>query len=122
MKIEKPKIVEKVWGNEIWMANTELYCGKLLSLNKGKRCSLHYHEIKDETFYIYFGKVLMELGNKANVLIKGDSVRIKPNTKHRFSGLERSILIETSTHHKDDDSYRIELSGDVPKEIMRKYK
>ena len=117
------KKVSKVWGEELWMANTELYCGKKLILMKGKRCSLHKHKNKDETFYIDKGKVLMEVGDETKVIEKGDVVRIKPNIKHRFSGLSDSVIIEISTHHEDSDSYREEgqLSGDVPGEIMEKY-
>jgi quercetin dioxygenase-like cupin family protein len=123
MKISDTKRVEKVWGYEIWMANTDLYCGKELGLKKGKRCSLHYHINKDETFYIQKGKVLMEINEEEKVMIPGEAILIESYTKHRFSGLEDSIIIEISTHHKDLDSYRIEgqLSGDVPKEIMEEY-
>jgi len=33
--------------------------------------------------------------------------------KHRFTGLENSEIMEFSTHHEDEDSYRDELSGKV---------
>ena len=121
--MQEIKIVPKIWGKEIWMANTDLYCGKKLILNKGKRCSLHYHKNKDETFYIDSGEVLMEIGDDKKIMKQGESVLIKPEVKHRFSGLKDSMIIEISTHHEDLDSYREEdeLSGDVPKEIMKKY-
>jgi quercetin dioxygenase-like cupin family protein len=123
--MSKIKKVLKVWGEEIWMANTNLYCGKLLKLNQGKRCSVHYHKNKDETFYVLSGRVLMELWKKNNVKTKimreEEIIRINPKTKHRFSGLEDSIIIEISTHHEDENSYRTEISGEVPLEIMRKY-
>ena len=45
------EIHKKGWGYENWLVNTELYCGKILHFNHGKQCSLHYHKIKDETFY-----------------------------------------------------------------------
>ncbi len=101
------KEVPKSWGKEVWMANTELYCGKLLILEKGKSCSLHLHKIKDETFYIYSGKVLMKIEEGGRVMNAGDAVLIKPETKHKFTGLENSVIIEISTHHEDSDSYRI---------------
>jgi len=44
--IIKPKIVEKGWGQEIWIHNDEEYCGKLLRFNKeGSKFSMHYHVI-----------------------------------------------------------------------------
>lgn len=123
MKFEEVKIVAKEWGREIWMANTELYCGKILELKQGKRCSLHFHKNKDETFYIQKGMVLMEINGEKKVMAEGEAVRIKPNTKHRFSGLKDSLIIEISTHHEDADSYRQEgeLSGDVPEEVMEEF-
>jgi len=51
MEEQKVKHVEKVWGSEDWIVNRE-YCGKVLNLNKGFRCSMHYHKNKDETFYV----------------------------------------------------------------------
>ncbi|MBU0958657.1 MAG: cupin domain-containing protein [Nanoarchaeota archaeon] len=115
--------VKKEWGEEIWLANTPLYCGKKLILNKGKRVSLHKHKNKDETFYIDEGKLLMEVGEKKWIMKKGDVVRIPPNVLHRFTGIDNAVIIEISTHHDDADSYREEgqLSGDVPKEIMEEY-
>ena len=119
--------VEKVWGKEIWMINTEKYCGKILYLKKGKRCSMHFHKNKDETFYVQQGKVLIELwedGKDINQLMKqGDSVRIKPFQPHRFNGLEKSTIIEISTTHEESDSYRIEnmFSGDIPEKLFEQY-
>jgi quercetin dioxygenase-like cupin family protein len=117
----KVKEVEKEWGKEIWMANSELYCGKKLILNKGKRCSIHFHKNKDETFYIDEGLILLELNDASEIINPGEAVRIKKNEKHRFSGLKDSVLIEISTHHEEEDSYRDEPSGEVPLEIMEKY-
>jgi len=113
MKVYRPKEVEKVWGKELWIANNEAYCGKILAVNKGYRCSIHYHKIKDETFYILTGKVLMEVAGESRVMKPGDTVRLIPGTYHRFTGLEDSQIAEFSTYHEDDDSYRTELSGKV---------
>lgn len=108
----KHQEVKKEWGKEIWIVNRN-YCGKKLILNKGFRCSMHYHKNKDETFYILSGKVLIETENKKQIMLPGHSILITPNTKHRFTGLEDSEIIEFSTHHDDSDSYRNELSGKV---------
>ncbi len=117
------KYVEKVWGGEIWMVNNEKYCGKKLILKKGKRCSFHYHKVKDETFYIESGEVLLELGDEIRVMKSGEVIKIFPGVKHRFSGLKDSVIIEISTCHDDGDSYRTEgqLSGDIPEEIKQRY-
>ena len=106
------KEVKKEWGMEVWIVNRD-YCGKKLVLNKSFRCSMHHHKNKDETFYIIKGKVLIEIGNKKQIMLPGDSIWIPPGAKHRFTGLENSEIIEFSTHHEDSDSYREELSGKV---------
>lgn len=102
----------KVWGAEYWIVNRD-YCGKKLALKKGYRCSMHYHKRKDETFYVIKGKVLMELGMKKWVLNVGDAVHIPTGAKHRFTGLEDSDIIEFSTHHEDEDSYRVSESEKI---------
>ena len=119
--------VSKAWGEEHWIVNKE-YCGKKLILKKQHRCSFHGHKKKDETFYIISGKVLMELGNskgqimKSWVMMTGDIQHIPIGLYHRFTGLEDSDIIEFSTTHDDDDSYRVEamLSGKVNDEEFRK--
>ena len=123
MKITEVRQVPKEWGEEIWMANNNLYCGKKLILKKGKRCSLHHHRNKDETFYIDSGKVLLEVEGEKQILNPGTSVLIEPHTRHRFSGLKDSVIIEISTHHEDSDSYREEgeLSGNMSQEDLNEY-
>ena len=54
------KFVPKGWGFEKWIVNCDKYCGKLLYFVKGKKCSWHYHKIKDEVFYIQSGKMLVK--------------------------------------------------------------
>ena len=119
----------KGWGHEVWMANNELYCGKLLVLYRNLSCSIHYHKIKHETFYIQDGLVLMRvweesiiesMENRASKLYPlqpaneflmhpGDRLVLPPNTPHQFTGVDpKSTIIEISTQHFEDDSYRIQ--------------
>jgi quercetin dioxygenase-like cupin family protein len=105
------KFVKKVWGSELWMVNSKKYCGKILTLKEGYCCSKHYHKLKDETFFIDKGKVKMEVENDIKIMLPGESVHIPPNTLHRFIGLKDSRIIEISTQHFEDDSYRLTKSG-----------
>ena len=102
----------KGWGSEYWIVNNELYCGKILHLKKGKKCSIHYHKNKDETFYILEGKIKLELFGETKIMNIGDKIRLKPYTLHRFTGLEDSKILEISTQHFDSDSYRV-VKGDT---------
>ena len=107
--------VEKVWGHEEWIVNTPKYCGKKLVLKKGTRCSMHKHDIKDETFYILSGKVLLESeldGKKeSRLMTRGDVKHVETGMWHRFTGIEDSEIMEFSTFHMDEDSIRKESSG-----------
>ena len=109
------KIVPKGWGYEKWIANSELYCGKLLFIRKGHRCSWHYHTNKDETFYIQSGEVLLIYGDvddmgkaKMKVLGPGDKFYVYPGLRHQMQAREDTELFEFSTEHFDSDSNRIE--------------
>lgn len=111
--VETVNIVPKLWGYEKWIENNEKYCCKILSLNRGYQCSLHYHKNKDETFMITQGHVRLELGDEVLHLRPGSFVRVPPGTPHRFTGMEDSLIMEISTHHEESDSYRIEESKKV---------
>jgi len=106
------KKVDKIWGGEEWIVNRD-YCGKILNLKKGFRGSIHVHKIKDETFYLAEGKVLLELDEEKIIMNPEDSKIIEPNQKHRFTPLVDSKIIEFSTHHEDEDTYRDSESGPV---------
>ena len=114
----KPERHEKGWGYEEWIVNNKLYCGKILHFWKGKKFSLHYHNLKDETFYVISGKFsaifyesLEDYAKKKSTfleLAKGDTIHIKPGVLHRLTALEEGEIIEFSTEHFEDDSYRVE--------------
>lgn len=56
--ILKPQRVEKKWGYELWIHNDPQYCGKLLVFpEKGNHFSMHYHMIKNETWYVQSGSL-----------------------------------------------------------------
>jgi quercetin dioxygenase-like cupin family protein len=109
------KFVPKGWGFEKWIVNSEEYCGKLLYFAKGKKCSWHYHVLKDETFYIQSGKILLKYSDddtienaKEIVLERGDKFHIYRGLRHQMYALEDTELYEFSTQHFDSDSHRIE--------------
>jgi len=112
---------KKKWGEEHWIVNRD-YCGKKLIIKKNRRCSMHTHKEKDEVFYIQSGKVKLELGKEEYILKPGDFIHISPRTSHRFTGLEDSEMFEFSTNHKEEDSYRSELSGHIDQEKFEKQK
>jgi mannose-6-phosphate isomerase-like protein (cupin superfamily) len=101
---------KKVWGFELWIVNNDVYCGKKLVLYEGAQSSLHYHEIKDETFFVQSGLVRFEKDDEVLTLGPGDSVHVPPGCIHRFAGMQFSEIFEFSTHHEESDSYRLKPS------------
>jgi rfaE bifunctional protein kinase chain/domain len=105
-------IVPKVWGYEIWHVNTPDYCCKTLVVYPGYQCSRHFHRLKDETFIVLDGVIEFEIDGKLVRLRRGMSITIKPGTVHNFRvvGNEIGSFLEVSTHHREDDSYRVDRS------------
>jgi len=100
-----PKI-DKPWGYELHWAKTERYVGKVLHVNAGHALSLQYHNKKDETIFLWAGKLLFEIGDAAGTLTRemlpGESVHITPKTIHRMTAIEDSDIFEVSTPELDD--------------------
>jgi mannose-6-phosphate isomerase len=106
-RINKPIKVDKPWGFELIFAHTERYAGKVLFVKKGERLSLQYHKNKDESMYVYEGRVLIQLGGADGQMISrtlgtGDCVRIEPLTRHRVEAINDTFLFEVSTPELDD--------------------
>jgi mannose-6-phosphate isomerase-like protein (cupin superfamily) len=111
-------VVKKGWGREIWIANGTRYCGKVLEINRGKRCSLHYHKLKTESFYLRAGRLLVRVRKSPQdteteefELKSGDCMDIPAGLVHQMEALEDAELYEFSTQHFDSDSHRI-MKGD----------
>lgn len=112
------KTVQKGWGHELWIVNKPEYCGKLLYFHKGKRLSWHYHILKDETFYVQSGEIILKYSDdddldkaKEIVLKPGMNFHIYRGLRHQIIAIENSEVFEFSTEHFDEDSYRI-VKGD----------
>lgn len=109
------KYVPKGWGYEKWLVNTEKYCGKLLFLAKDRKLSWHFHELKEESFFVVKGKLtcLYSYGDDIEqadsiILRAGDVFHVPIGLRHRLIAHEDSEVIEFSTQHFDSDSIRIE--------------
>ena len=96
MPSSKIKYVEKGWGYEKWIVNSPEYCGKILFFEKGKRCSWHYHLLKDETFYLQSGRLHLFYGQtddlRESFIIRAvNSVNVAaPSSKEKSFTDERS--------------------------------
>ena len=79
---------------------------------------MHYHLLKDETWYVQEGKFnyrwidteTAELNQTK--LKKGDVVRQRVGQPHQILALTDGTIFEVSTQHFDEDSYRV-FPGDT---------
>ena len=98
--------VEKPWGYELHWAKTDRYVGKVLHVNAGHALSLQYHNRKDETIFLWSGRLLLEIQEGETLVERemrpGESVHITPRTIHRMTALEDSDILEVSTPELDD--------------------
>lgn len=112
------KVVQKGWGHEKIIHNSDGYCGKILFFKKSKKCSYHYHIKKNETFYCV-GKVLIKFGEDDNyknanekILNTGETFHVPAGLRHQIIAIEDSEIFEFSSTHFEEDSIRTVL-GDV---------
>ena len=112
--------VEKGWGHELIWATNDKYCGKLLKFNTGAKFSMHFHAVKDETWYVLDGSFKVEWIDTTNathhvlVLVAGDIWRNEPLVPHRIVCLLEGTIIEVSTPDSVEDNYRV-MPGDSQK-------
>lgn len=109
------RIVNKGWGYELIFGDTADYCGKILHFKKkGGKFSMHFHDKKDETWYVSQGSfivrfIITETAEiKEEIVNKGDVWHNPRLLPHQVIALEDdSIIFEASTHDDSSDSYRV---------------
>lgn len=105
--------VEKGWGHEFIFATNDKYCGKLLKFNKDARFSMHFHSVKDETWYVLDGRFKVicidtkDASQYERELGPGDVWHNPPLLPHQVICIEEGTLIEVSTPDSIEDNYRV---------------
>ncbi len=112
------RIVQKPWGQEEIFAETPHYLGKILTINPGHRLSRQYHNVKEETFRVLAGYLVLEIGAGNEMeeygLGPGKTYHCPPGTIHRLICHESEVLpvqvIEVSTNPigETEDIVRLE--------------
>lgn len=98
--------VPKPWGHETIWAHTETYVGKILHIKAGEALSVQYHNVKDETVYLFSGELIYRIWENdqpRDVQLKiGEAFRITPGTIHQMEAVTDCDILEVSTPHLDD--------------------
>jgi mannose-6-phosphate isomerase-like protein (cupin superfamily) len=101
------RLVDKPWGSELIWALTDRYCGKLITIETGRRLSLQYHVQKDEALLVLSGRLLLHIEDDAGEMTSrelgaGDAAHVAVGRRHRFEAIERVELVEVSTPELGD--------------------
>ena len=99
--------VEKPWGHEVVWAEGGAYVGKLLVIEPGRRLSLQYHEVKDETILVLEGTLRLHLVSNGEPSVEelsaGEHRHVPPGQTHRYeAGATGVRLVEVSTPELED--------------------
>src|SRR5258708_34834086 len=88
-------------------AKTDRYVGKLIHVNAGHALSLQYHNQKDETLFLWTGRMLFEIaegheGTAGGPLTKremkpGEAGHVAPKPGHRMTAITACDIFEWST-------------------------
>jgi len=109
---------EEERGEFVQIAYQEgMYHLAAFEIRKGFSRGNHYHEKKEEIFYVFEGKIkasfidMDSLEKEERILEKGDKIRVQPRCGHLFYGLENTLVIEYSPQVYDkEDNFKINTS------------
>jgi N-acetylneuraminate synthase len=82
------------------------YAKKIIVMLPNQSHPSHHHKIKNETFHIISGNLILNLDGKNKKLKSGDIIDIKKNSHHKFkAGPKGCIFDEISTRSIKSDSH-----------------
>ena len=101
------QLIEKPWGSELVIEINDRYMMKKLTMLKGHRCSLQFHNIKRETIYVLSGRLRIYTGAnqeslESRIYEADETITIVPGVVHRMEAVEDSIYLEASTPEMQD--------------------
>ena len=100
-------VIKKPWGQEEVIEINDRYMVKKLTMWKGHRCSLQFHNQKQETIYVLSGSLKIYTGTSPHELSERvdqahETITLIPGVIHRMEAEEDSVYLEASTPEMDD--------------------
>ena len=103
---------ERPWGRYFVVHDEPDYKIKRIEVNPKARSSYQFHMKRSETWTIINGSGIVTVDGIDKELRKGDSIKIKKESKHRIENNGDSDLVfievQTGTYFVEDDIVRIE--------------
>ena len=103
----KMRTISKPWGQEEIIEINPNYMFKRLTMLKGKRCSLQYHNHKIETIYVLKGNLKIFIGKseeklESKIYEENQVITINNLVIHRMEAITDCVYLEASTPEIDD--------------------
>ena len=125
LPIEKfePRTLSRDWGEEIIVAHTPTYLGKVLRMYPGTKGGLQYHVDKEETFHLFMGRATVRYddgtGLRTVQMRAGESYHVPKGAVHQVEAVTYCVFFEASTPHFEDrvrceDRYGEVSTGGLP--------
>jgi quercetin dioxygenase-like cupin family protein len=105
---KKTSVGKRIWGNEdLLVIIPKKITLKKLTIKKGHKGGLQYHNKKNECGYLLSGKLLIRVDHgdgklRRRILTKGQYFHFPPKTVHQEEALTRCVILEASTPHFND--------------------
>lgn len=95
------------WGEEVVIAHTDAYLGKILNMRAGAAGGLQCHREKIETFFLFSGSAYVDYDKGDGKLTRmvmsaGMSVHVPVGAPHRVTAITDCTFFECSTPVFDD--------------------
>jgi len=102
--------LEKFYKYGITMINiiNHSYCKKLIIVLPGQKHPAQFHKVKEESFFILHGSIILNLDKKKYIMKAGDLKTIKKKMVHEFYSKNGAIIEELSTEHVKSDSFYLD--------------
>lgn len=80
------------------------YCKFIVVMLEGQEYPVHYHRIKDESYFILYGDLEVTIEDEKYSLSKGDLINVPRRFTHSFSTEYGCVFEEVSTAYLNNDS------------------
>lgn len=103
-------LVQKPWGRYKQYALNKNCSVKLLTLEPGEETSLHWHNLRTDTWVILDEGITVQIGEESYLAHAGDEFYVPSGQVHRLkaTGQKARVLEIAFGYSTEDDTHRVE--------------
>lgn len=85
---------KRPWGRYRVLTITPYFWIKKLYINKNSRLSIQTHQRRSEIWFVVYGKILADIGEKQHFVKFADLLYVPKKIKHRITAIEEACILE----------------------------